>query len=46
MPLGDKADSAAHVEVALHGRRVEVAGGGAAAWPRVVSAVMRQPALG
>jgi hypothetical protein len=30
------------MEVALHGRRVEMAGGGAAAWPRVASAVMRQ----
>jgi hypothetical protein len=36
--------NAAHVEAVVHGQRVEVAGGGAAAWPRVASAVTRQPA--
>jgi hypothetical protein len=41
---GGRGWSAAHVEAVLHGRRVEVAGGGAAAWPRVASAVMRQSA--
>jgi hypothetical protein len=36
--------NAAHVEAVLYGWRVEVEGGGAAAWPRVASAVTRQPA--
>jgi hypothetical protein len=44
MDKGVRGRNAAHVEAVLHGRRVEVAGGGAAAWPRVVSAVTRQPA--
>jgi hypothetical protein len=44
MPRGDKVDSTAHLEVALHGQRVEVAGGGMVAWPHVASAVTRQPA--
>jgi hypothetical protein len=34
----------AHVEAVLHGRRMEVVRSGAAAWPRVASAVTRQPA--
>jgi hypothetical protein len=32
MDKGGRGRSAAHVEAALHGWRVEVAGGGAAAW--------------
>jgi hypothetical protein len=35
--------NAAHMEAVVHGRRVEVVGGGAAVWPRMVSAVTRQP---
>jgi hypothetical protein len=42
MDKGVRGRNAAHVEAVLHGRRVEVAGGGAAAWPRVASAVTRQ----
>jgi hypothetical protein len=40
---GGRGRNAAHVEAVLHGRCVEVAGGGAAAWPHVASAVTRQP---
>jgi hypothetical protein len=40
---GGRGRNAAHVEAVLHGRRVEVAGGGTAVWPRVASAVTRQP---
>jgi hypothetical protein len=41
---GGRGWNAAHVEAVPHGRRVEVAGSGATTWPRVASAVMRQPA--
>jgi hypothetical protein len=41
---GRRGRNGAHVEAVRHGRRVEVAGGGVVAWPRVASAVMRQPA--
>jgi hypothetical protein len=40
---GGRGWNAAHVEAVLHGRRVEVAGGGATMWPRVVSMATRQP---